>query len=184
MRWGRVEVGEDFLFVIALALYLDDQGVVPLALLVCGFHELGHLMALYALGGRLSALRLSWVGAEMAVEGRLGYWGELVLALAGPAINIIIAFLFGYFEISPLFCGLNLALGVLNLLPAQRLDGGRAVYALCCHVRGPGLALTVMRGTEGVLALLLLTAGSVTLALGGSFTLLFLAIWVLWTGKS
>ena len=40
MRLGRVEVTGGFLLLTAWLNYLDRQGVVPLALLVCALHEL------------------------------------------------------------------------------------------------------------------------------------------------
>ena len=45
MRLGRVEVTGGFLLLTAWLNYLDRQGVVPLALLACALHELGHWAA-------------------------------------------------------------------------------------------------------------------------------------------
>lgn len=178
MRWGRVEVGAGFLLVVSLALYLDDQGIVVLALLACCLHELGHLAVLYLLGGQLGCLRLSGVGAEMAVQGQLSYLGEIWLALAGPLANLLAVAVGTGGEGYPLFCGINLALGALNLLPVAGLDGGRAVYALCCILLGEeearGVSLWLSRGS----ALFLLGAGIWVIMTGGSFTLLLLAVWV------
>ncbi len=178
-----MEVGADFMLVVALSLYLDKQGVVMAALMACTLHEMGHFLALYSMGGRLRILRLSCVGAEMAVESQLGYGGEVVLAISGPLVNLVVAVTLSWLGIDPLFCGINLTLGLLNLCPAQRLDGGRAVYSLCCMVFSEDVAQRVEWGCNICVTLLLLTFGCGTLALGGSFTLLVLAIWILWTGK-
>ena len=68
MRLGRVEVTGGFLLLTAWLNYLDRQGVVPLALLACALHELGHWAALRALGARVRRVRLTAVGAEMGVS--------------------------------------------------------------------------------------------------------------------
>ena len=67
MRLGRVEVTGGFLLLTAWLNYLDRQGVVPLALLACALHELGHWAVLRALGARVRRVRLTSVGAEMEV---------------------------------------------------------------------------------------------------------------------
>lgn len=184
MRWGRVEVGAGFLLVVALALYWDDQGVVQWALLGCAVHEIGHLVALRLLGGRLRCLRLGGVGAEMIIQGQLSYRGEIVLALSGPLANFLVVLVAARCGRGHLFCGINLVLGVLNLLPVARLDGGRALYALCCMLMGTERAGTLCRGLDWCCGLALLASGVAILVVGGSFTLLLFAVWVLWTQKT
>ncbi len=184
MSWGKIELGASFLLVVAMALYWDSQGIVPLALLACGFHELGHLVALKLLGGRLLRLRLTGVGAEMIVGGGLSDWGQLVLALSGPLANLTLAVGYAYYQISDLFSGLNLALCILNLLPVSGLDGGRAIYALGVIFWGEELAEGFSDLLNWVCTLILLVAGVGVLASGGSFTLLILAVWVGWTQKT
>ncbi len=184
MRWGRVEVGAGFFLVVALALYWDDQGIVPLALLACTLHELGHLTALKLLGGRLRRLHLSAVGAEMEIQGGLSYLGEVLLALSGPMANVLTAILVAEWGECPLFCGLNLVLAAINLLPVARLDGGRAIYALCCSRWGTEGGDRVRRWLDLLCATALLVAGVSGLAVGGSFTLLIFAIWAVWSQKT
>lgn len=184
MRWGRVEVGAGFLLVVALALYWDDQGIVPLAIIACTLHELGHLVALKLLGGQLRCLRLSGVGAEMVIQGRLSYGGEIWLALAGPLANFGVALAVAKWGNDHLFCGLNFVLGTLNLLPVARLDGGRVLYSLCCMLFGVEPAGRVQWWLDWCCGLALLVLGMAILAVGGSFTLLILAGWMLWMQKT
>lgn len=173
-----MEIGGSFLLVVAVALYWDNQGIVPLALLACMLHELGHFVALKSLGGRLHRLRLTGIGAEMVVGGRLSDFGQVILALAGPMANLIVALICTYYNVSDLFVGLNLALCALNLLPVSRLDGGRAVHFFCSALWGEAVGEGLSRLLDGGFALVLLVAGVWVLAIGGSFTLLILALWV------
>ncbi len=184
MKWGRVEVGADFLFVVALFLYWDDQGIVWMTLLACGLHEMGHLMTLQLLGGQLIRLRLSAVGAEMVVQGALRYSGEILLALSGPLANLLTALTVARWGDSDVFCGINLALALLNCLPVARLDGGRILYALSSLFLGLERGMWLCGVVDWGCSMLLMVVGVGVLAAGGSFTLLILAVWVVWTQKT
>ncbi len=137
MRLGRVEVTGGFLLLTAWLNYLDRQGVVPLALLACALHELGHWAALRALGARVRRVRLTAVGAEMEVDRTLSYGGELLAALAGPGANLALALAFSPLTGGGLFAGLNLALACFNLLPVGQMDGGRVLRCVLAWLMGP-----------------------------------------------
>lgn len=109
-------------------------------------HELGHWAAVRALGGRMGRLSLTGAGAVLyPVRPRLFSYGEEGLtALAGPAASLLLALLAGGWgrwlrggEEAYLLAGLSLTLGLFNLLPAEPLDGGRALSAALSHRLGP-----------------------------------------------
>jgi Zn-dependent protease len=158
---------------LLLPLFIAFQGwlhagaaLVPFLLLLtlCLFgcvvlHELGHaLMArffgintrditLYPIGGVARLERMSEVPLE-----------EMCIALAGPAVNVVIATLLfvpsvlllpwgGLFEPTLLglanwLCLLNLFLALFNLIPAFPMDGGRVLRALLA------MGLGQLRATE------------------------------------
>lgn len=178
MGWGRVEVTAGFLLVVALANFLDGQGLVPLALLACLCHELGHYIAICLLGGRVRRVRLTAVGAVMSLERGMSYLGELLAALAGPGANLLLAALLCRWEVMALFAGMNLMLGLFNLLPVGRLDGGRAVRCVTGAVWGPQRADQIARYLDLGLMGLLTAGGVLALGRGGSFTLLLTALWL------
>lgn len=68
-------------------------------------------------------------------------WGELLVALAGPASNILIAIIFGIvirligFDsdltfVAALIVQVNLVLAIFNLVPVPPLDGSKILFAL------------------------------------------------------
>lgn len=176
---GRVEATGDFLLLMAWLNYLDRQGIVPMAMAACLLHELGHWAVIRLLGGQISLVRLTAVGAEMVLRCPMGYWQEGVSALAGPGVNLLLALIFCAWPGGAVFAGLNLVLACFNMLPVGRLDGGRALYCTLALLAGPGWAGRVGRSMDLAGAALLLAGGVLSLGAGGNITLLLVALWLL-----
>lgn len=133
MRRPRFRVSPGFLMLAALFLFADRDGTATAVLIAWLAHECGHLLLLYGMGGRVGRAELTLKGARIEAEkGRgLSYAGELLSVLAGPGINLALAA--GCARLGErwyLFAGVNLALGVFNLLPVPDLDGGRVLTLL------------------------------------------------------
>ena len=178
-RFGKVEMTGGFLLLLAWLNYLDRSFLIPMALLACIAHELGHIFVIQVVGGSVRLVRLTAVGAELVLERPLGYWQEGVAALAGPGTNLLLALGCCGVERCLAFAGLNLVLALFNLLPAGRLDGGRALYCTLALLAGPDLAAKVCARLDllcvaGALGGGLLLAGS-----RGNITLLLVALWLL-----
>ncbi len=127
-----------------------DGVVFVIALFVCVvLHELGHAYAARRYGIRTRSITLYPIGGLAALD-RLpeAPAQEVVVALAGPAVNILIALvlvaLFGArIELAALsefgtpgadflsrLATVNLVLAVFNLIPAFPMDGGRVLRAV------------------------------------------------------
>ncbi len=75
---------------------------------------------------------------------RPGRWSEALVAIAGPASNLILAIIFGillrfgvangfsvgFFQITSLIVFMNLLLMVFNLVPIPPLDGSKVLFAI------------------------------------------------------
>lgn len=187
LRWSHLEISGGFLLLTAALYYLDSSGVVPWALAACTLHELGHVAAVRLLGGRVSMLRLTCVGAELRLSARypLRAGRQLLAALAGPVVNLLLAPAAAgaaarWGEGAFLFAGLNLALGAFNLLPVAQLDGGRALCALLALLGAGEWAETALRVVSLVLAGGLAAGGCLLFLRGAvNVTLPLTAIWLL-----
>lgn len=178
MRLGRVEVTGGFLLLLAWLNYLDRQTLVPLALVACAAHELGHWAVIRVLGGDISLVRLTAVGAEMVLKHALSYWQEGMAALAGPSVNMVLALVFCSIPQGEVFAGINLALACFNMIPVGRLDGGRALYSALALLIGEYWAGRIGRSLDLIFTALLLGLGTALAGLGGNITLFLVALWL------
>ena len=163
----------------AALVYLDGQGLVLRVALASALHECGHWAALAVSGARVRSLRLTAVGAEMELDSRhpLSYPREAAAALAGPAVSLLSAWLAawaGWY----LFAGVNLSLGLLNLLPIRALDGGRALFCALAPWR-PRAAEAAVGAASVLLSGALLGLGWAAWRAWGNLTLLCTSAWLL-----
>jgi Zn-dependent protease len=170
----KVRIHRSFiqLFVILLVLVtLQGRGLEGVGQFVSGFvllfvtvvvHELSHAMVAKTVGVHVRDIVLHPLGGMTRLD-----WTakdpkrEALISSAGPAINLVIAALllgilaatraegrFAEWVLRPLFM-VNVALGVLNLIPAFPMDGGRILRALLSvrfgHLRATRIAARIGR---------------------------------------
>ncbi len=147
-----------FLLLLWLGLVYGQKGGLPAAvhgivfiLLLFGcvvLHELGHALTARRFGIRTRHIVLLPIGGVASLEKMPeDPKQEILVALAGPAVNVAIAaflwLLLSVQPVTPLAAGgaveggllqnllvLNLFLAVFNLLPAFPMDGGRVLRAV------------------------------------------------------
>jgi Zn-dependent protease len=166
-----------------LAPYWAVAGVASgLALLSVLLHEMGHAVVALKHGLTVRSITLSLFGGvtQMEKDPEEG-WTELKLAAAGPVVSLALASLFYLAAATPLLgetgrlvtsymAYTSLGLGILNVLPAFPLDGGRLLRAvLWIHV-GKLRATRITSGTGTLLAVGLSSFGFFRLLAGDRVT--------------
>lgn len=161
----------------ALQALMDRQPKLLLWLLLLTLiillHELGHALVARHFGQHILGITLHLFGGLMEHAGPLSRRQSIAVALAGPAVNLVLlipALLlrnafdptrFAGWLIHALFW-LNLVLLVFNLLPVYPLDGGQAFRAILYQRLGAArarlisasLSLAVLVGAAVVVILL------------------------------
>ncbi|MFI3253566.1 MAG: hypothetical protein R3Y63_04390 [Eubacteriales bacterium] len=155
---------------------MDMENIIPLALLACLCHEWGHYWAIRFFGGKVKSIHFTVIGAQMEVPQYFTYTQEFFSALAGPLVNLLFALALCHFF--PLFAGLHLALGLLNLLPLSPLDGGRALSCLLALFLPLPWQQGIRYALHRLCALAVLAFGLWLFLEGGSITLFLLGIWL------
>lgn len=162
---------------LGMALY-----AVTLVLAVFGcvvLHELGHALTARRFGIRTHDITLYPIGGVARLE-RMSEkpWEEFWIAVAGPAVNVLIAALLGIFlSLSGVLASLvtlpllglgflyhlmiiNVVLVAFNLLPAFPMDGGRVLRSLLALRLGQLRATQFAVGIGVVMAVLMGLAGA------------------------
>jgi Zn-dependent protease/CBS domain-containing protein len=129
------------------------------------FHELGHALTARRFGVRTSDITLLPIGGVARLE-RIPErpWQELLIALAGPAVNVVIVAILALLgvrfphmsaakpelkasEFLPIIMMFNTFMAAFNMLPAFPMDGGRVLRALLAlrlpYTRATRLAASV-----------------------------------------
>ncbi len=160
--------------------YVAEYSLLGLAILLASalLHEVGHLWAAVQLGGRAECIVLGPLGGLALPAVPPDPKREVLVALAGPAVNLFIVLLvapplviagvsLGDLMLSPLnprdlfegetwlvgmrlTCWINCLL-LLNLFPAYPLDGGHALAAVLRPAFGRRAAMLIV-GSSAMLA--------------------------------
>jgi Zn-dependent protease len=166
--------------------------VMSLAVFGCiALHELGHSLVAKAYGIPVTDITLTPIGGVAVLKDRPKTpTQELLIALAGPAVNVVLAFIFlgvgvgleglpalvdalrSFGREAPraehiwvLLVSANVSLAVFNMLPALPMDGGRVLRAVLSYglegERATRIAAVVARVVAvGFVALWLFTDGA------------------------
>ena len=180
----RLRISPGVPLLLAAFVWLASPLLLGAILSAAVCHELGHWLVIRALGGRVTALRITCVGAEMRLSARcpLGCWQQIAAALAGPAVNLLAARMAAGLGTEGAYCfaGLNLALAAFNLLPAVQLDGGRILWCILALLTSEERAERLLRVLSSALAVGLVLGALLLLWQGrGNLTLLITAVWLL-----
>ena len=170
---------------------LDSTVFIVLLFLCVILHEFGHILAARRYGIRSPEVTLLPIGGVASMP-RLPSdpRQELVVALAGPAVNLVIGAALvaalgslrpGEFEqienphlsLIGRLAAANLFLAVFNLIPAFPMDGGRVLHALLAMRIGGPLATEVAAKVGQAFAI-----GLGFLGLFGNPLLIFIAVFV------
>jgi Zn-dependent protease len=93
-----------------------------LGLLAMVLHECGHLAAAVALGVRVKRVGIQWNKGIFTVREQGTVNQNLMIALAGPSVNLLLMAVEPWF---PMFSLANLCCALANMLPIQGSDGFR-----------------------------------------------------------
>lgn len=178
LKLGRLEISGSILFGLALICWQGIDPVLPLFVISAALHELGHIMAAACLGIPVQAMRISLSGAELVTEGHRPPLAEGLLLAAGPGMNLLQAPLCTWLD-QPLWAGVGLLLGIVNLLPTEPLDGGGLLRIVAEKIFTPSAADRLCRWVGWLTALTVLTAGGWVIKLGGTPLLLVFGCWLM-----
>ncbi len=180
-------------FIIALLYIMSGVftaglagGIVSAILVVMLFgsvllHEMGHVAVAQHFGIGTRSITLHLLGGLASIEKEPeDPVEEICIALAGPAVNIVLLFAsmpFLYMQVpgSFEFAFINLIMGVFNLVPAYPMDGGRVLRALLSiklgRLKATEISLIIASIFASIFVIIGIYLGWIGLALVGGFLL-------------
>jgi Zn-dependent protease/CBS domain-containing protein len=188
-----------FLFILAWIAWVSppQQKLSAVLLIIAVFvcvvlHELGHSITAQRYGIGVGEIVLYPIGGIARLEKLPKPAQELWIALAGPAVNVVIAgILFavlsatgglaprpvetmGMANVLPNLMVLNIWLALFNMIPAFPMDGGRVLRALLALRMGEVRATEVAAGIGQMLAIV----GGFVALMAGHLLGLFIAFFI------
>lgn len=144
-------------------------------------HEMSHSLVARRKGTSVEKITLFLFGgmAQIEKEPETPY-GELIMAIAGPAASFVVAAIFGVIwfftknialvrEPVGYLAIVNIVLGVFNILPGYPLDGGRILRSIIWKVTGNLERATFIASTVGRVIGFMVIAVGIFFILTGNF---------------
>lgn len=116
------------IFAFAIIFYFTKQIRIYTILMLFAFiHELGHLIAGIILGLKVKNINIMPFGVSINFEDYSNKYviKKIIIAIAGPLINLILVILGICNEWEEDIIYSNVLIGMFNLIPLYPLDGGR-----------------------------------------------------------
>lgn len=158
-------------------LLIYCEGLLPFCILFlsCLLHEFGHLAAICICKCRYRRIDILPMGALIVCPEGMPYKKELAVALAGPAASALgcaaaLAFFAAFGSVSALYAfAVGAVLCLFNLMPAKRLDGGKALLNYLLMHKEKDTAERICSAVSSVVFVLLFAlAAAVYFALDGN----------------
>lgn len=185
-----------FLFIIIFLITRQIE-IYGLIMLFAFLHELGHLFAGLCLGFKPQNLCINPMGLSIKFKINLKDYNKkilkanrvivkkIIIAIAGPAVNFIIAAVFTLNNFN--FCGIknelliyaNILIALFNLIPIYPLDGGRFLKYLIHIFKGLEISNTYMNKISNISMIILTILSSIGILYLKNISI-FLIIAYLW----
>lgn len=168
------------MIILALTKQIETYAWLMLFALV---HELAHMLAGLCLKLKPKTLAIEpfGIGIEF-VDFENSEKNKIIIAMAGPAVNLLMAIIFSFISIKHqnIIVNLNILLAICNLLPIYPLDGGRILKSILRIKHEKQTAEDIVNKISNFLMITITFSASILILIYHNIGL-FLIIIYLWT---
>ena len=177
-----------FLFIIIFILTHQIE-IYSYIMIFAFIHELGHMVAGLLLKLKPKSICLMPFGVSLTFETyeykKLVELKKIIIALAGPLINLII-FIIAFVlhidqHIKNLICYSNILIATFNLIPLYPLDGGRILKGIIRLKKEEIYADEIVNKISNILIVLLTAASSILILYLKNIAVIFIItyLWII-----
>ena len=186
------------IFIFLILFYFTKQiEVYVLIMIFAIIHELTHLLVGMILKFKPDRLQLNPLGLSISFRinpdeynkkiNKANYLElkKIIVAIAGPLINLIIAIIFYNFNLLPnireKIVYVNLLIGIFNLIPIYPLDGGRILKGILHIILGKWKAKKYVNDISIILVICLTAIASISIYCfkNLAFLIIVLYLWLI-----
>ena len=184
-------VGKMEIIILLLIFYFTNQVYIYfLFILFAIIHEIGHLIAGTLVGRKVEKMEILPFGScitfkntveeynKKVFKGNIGNIKSIIVALAGPCTNIIIASILYKLNSSSINIYINLLIAFFNLLPIYPLDGGRVIKEILHLNWGKKKALDVTNIISNITMFIITIASSFMTYILKNIAIFFIVIYL------
>ncbi len=180
----RIKINIQIFAIIIILILTKQIEIYAWLMLFALIHEIAHMITGIVLKLRPRMLKIEPFGIGIIFEGfKNTEKNKILIALAGPMTNILIAVLFSFIKTraQTLIINSNILLAIFNLIPIYPLDGGRILKAIIAINSKTGKEDDISNKISNILMILLTAISSILILIYKNIGLLLIIayLWII-----
>lgn len=180
----RIKINIQIFAIIIILILTKQIEIYAWLMLFALIHEIAHMITGIVLKIRPRMLKIEPFGIGIIFEGfKNTEKNKILIALAGPMTNILIAVLFSFIKTraQTLIINSNILLAIFNLIPIYPLDGGRILKAIIAINSKTGKEDDISNKISNILMIVLTAISSILILIYKNIGLLLIIayLWII-----